>query len=130
MAEPRRDALPPEQKLPPFNIMCKPVCGVCNLDCAYCYYTMKPAQQLVDNGFCLAQPGQRYLVYLPDGGKVNVNIEPGVQYEIVWIDAQDPSTRHTPGTTTYRKAFAAPAGGDDWLLSLTRVCSGEKPDGA
>lgn len=26
----------------PFHIMAKPVCGVCNLDCAYCYYTMKP----------------------------------------------------------------------------------------
>ena len=44
MAEPRRDAVPPRQELPPFNIMCKPVCGVCNLDCAYCYYTMKPAE--------------------------------------------------------------------------------------
>ncbi len=28
----------------PFNIMCKPVCGVCNLDCRYCYYTMKPRE--------------------------------------------------------------------------------------
>jgi uncharacterized protein len=28
----------------PFNIMCKPVCGVCNLDCSYCYYTMKPRE--------------------------------------------------------------------------------------
>ena len=28
--------------LRPFNIMCKPVCGTCNLDCCYCYYTMKP----------------------------------------------------------------------------------------
>ncbi len=26
----------------PFHIMAKPVCGVCNLDCRYCYYTMKP----------------------------------------------------------------------------------------
>ena len=26
----------------PFNIMAKPVCGVCNLDCRYCYYTAKP----------------------------------------------------------------------------------------
>ncbi|MFP4053121.1 MAG: anaerobic sulfatase maturase [Phycisphaerae bacterium] len=28
----------------PFNIMAKPVCGVCNLDCRYCYYTMKPGE--------------------------------------------------------------------------------------
>ena len=28
----------------PFNIMCKPVCGACNLDCSYCYYTMKPRE--------------------------------------------------------------------------------------
>jgi len=28
----------------PFYIMAKPVCGTCNLDCMYCYYTMKPAE--------------------------------------------------------------------------------------
>jgi len=28
----------------PFNIMAKPVCGVCNLDCQYCYYTSKPRE--------------------------------------------------------------------------------------
>ena len=28
----------------PFYIMAKPVCGVCNLDCRYCYYTMKPRE--------------------------------------------------------------------------------------
>ena len=27
----------------PFHIMAKPVCGTCNLDCRYCYYTSKPA---------------------------------------------------------------------------------------
>ncbi len=32
----------------PFNIMCKPVCGVCNLDCRYCYYTMKPRELYPD----------------------------------------------------------------------------------
>jgi len=30
--------------LQPFNIMAKPVCGVCNLDCRYCYYTSKPRE--------------------------------------------------------------------------------------
>ena len=28
----------------PFNIMAKPVCGRCNLDCLYCYYTAKPRE--------------------------------------------------------------------------------------
>jgi len=32
------------EALRPFNIMAKPVCGVCNLDCRYCYYTMKPRE--------------------------------------------------------------------------------------
>lgn len=27
----------------PFNIMAKPVCGVCNLACRYCYYSTKPS---------------------------------------------------------------------------------------
>ena len=30
--------------LRPFNIMVKPVCGLCNLNCTYCYYTAKPQE--------------------------------------------------------------------------------------
>ncbi len=36
-------------EIAPFNIMAKPVCGVCNLDCCYCYYTMKPRELYPDN---------------------------------------------------------------------------------
>ena len=32
----------------PFHIMCKPVCGTCNLDCRYCYYSMKPQELYPD----------------------------------------------------------------------------------
>jgi uncharacterized protein len=32
------------EPLHPFHIMAKPVCGICNLDCRYCYYTMKPRE--------------------------------------------------------------------------------------
>ena len=38
---------PPASHIP-FNIMAKPVSGRCNLDCAYCYYTMKPAELFPD----------------------------------------------------------------------------------
>lgn len=34
--------------LQPFNIMAKPVCGVCNLDCRYCYYCHKPRELYPD----------------------------------------------------------------------------------
>jgi len=32
----------------PFHVMLKPVCGVCNLDCEYCYYTCKPRELYPD----------------------------------------------------------------------------------
>ena len=28
----------------PFHVMAKPVCGTCNLECRYCYYTAKPRE--------------------------------------------------------------------------------------
>lgn len=37
----RKRAWQMSEDIHPFNIMCKPVCGTCNLDCRYCYYTMK-----------------------------------------------------------------------------------------
>ena len=32
------------------------------------FYEMKSSGDLVDAGWCLAKPGEVYLVYLPDGG--------------------------------------------------------------
>ena len=40
----------PTDNLPPFSVMCKPVCGICNLDCSYCYYTGKPKELYPDVG--------------------------------------------------------------------------------
>jgi len=55
----------------PFNIMCKPVCGVCNLDCSYCYYTMKPRElypgtkKFMMSGEVLERYTQQYLAAMP-----------------------------------------------------------------
>lgn len=35
---------------------------------------MTPAGELASTGFCLADPGREYLVYLPDGGPVTVDL--------------------------------------------------------
>jgi CubicO group peptidase (beta-lactamase class C family) len=82
------------------------------------FYRMSPSQRIVDNGFCLSQEGRYYLVYLPDGGKVNVSLEAG-WYKVTWINAQDTSDRRSAGMTDGRQGLSAPDEGDDWLLFLT-----------
>ena len=41
------------------------------------FYRMNPSTDAVDRGFCLADEGRYYLVYLPDGGKVDVTSQAG-----------------------------------------------------
>lgn len=80
------------------------------------FTAMKPAQELVDRGYCLADPGRRYLVYLPEGGSVAVKVEGG-GYQAEWINARDTSDRRS---ATFSGAALAAPDGQDWLLSLTR----------
>ncbi|HUV62263.1 MAG TPA: DUF5060 domain-containing protein [Sedimentisphaerales bacterium] len=82
------------------------------------FYQMRPSQEVVDNGFCLSQEGRYYLVYLPDGGNVNISLKAG-RYKVTWINAQDTSDRRSAGMTDGGRNFSAPRGGDDWLLFLT-----------
>jgi hypothetical protein len=91
------------------------------------FWRMKPRQDLVDNGFCLAEPGRCYLVYLERPGRVNVLVEDG-PYQVRWIDARDTEHVHAGGVTDARRPLACPEGGDDWLLSLTLVEAGTGPD--
>ena len=81
------------------------------------FYRMKPSQEIVDNGFCLSQEGTYYLVYLPDGGKVNISLKAGL-YNAAWINAQDTSDRHFAEMARGQRSFAAPEDGNDWLLFI------------
>jgi len=82
------------------------------------FYRMSPSRRIVDSGFCLAEDGRIYLVYLADGGVVNVAVKKG-SYEATWINAQNTSDRRHVGTTNSGKNLSAPQDGDDWLLFLT-----------
>lgn len=83
------------------------------------WYRMRPHQDLVNRGFCLAEPGRQYLVYLDVGGSVNVRVKGG-PYVIQWISARNPLDRRTGGRTSDGKNLAAPSVGEDWLLRLRR----------
>ena len=81
------------------------------------YYAMSPAQEIVDRGFCLAEPGRQYLVYLPNGGEVSIDVEGG-SYDVLWINAQDTPDSRPGDTTSDGKNLTAPGDGDDWLAYL------------
>ncbi len=42
--------------------------------CASTSPPARPASELASTGYCLADPGREYLVYLPDGGAVTVDL--------------------------------------------------------
>jgi hypothetical protein len=83
------------------------------------YWEMKPAQEVVNAGYCLTKPGQRYLVYLDSRGQVSVKVTGG-PYKITWIDAQQPDNKRLAGKTDDGQSLETPAEGDDWFLELTR----------
>jgi hypothetical protein len=81
------------------------------------FYRMSPSQKIADKGFCLADEGRRYLVYLDHGATVNVSVQSG-RYRVTWINARDTSDRRHAGTTNDGRNLSAPNAGDDWLLLL------------
>jgi hypothetical protein len=81
------------------------------------FYRLSPRQGLVTNGFCLAEEGREYLVYLDSGGSVSVKLKPG-RYTVRWINARDTKDARDGGSTTTGENLSAPDAGD-WLLRLT-----------
>ncbi|MGH9340858.1 MAG: DUF5060 domain-containing protein [Acidobacteriota bacterium] len=89
------------------------------------YDQMTPRQDLVTSGYCLADPGREYLVYLESGSELDAAVENG-PYAVRWINAQDTSDRRDAGTTRDGKGLRSPVGGDDWLLHLVPTGSASK----
>jgi len=69
------------------------------------YWDMEPADSLVDTGYCLANPGKEYLVYLENAGPVTVQIQGAEKpMQITWFHTLTGETRDggtlAPGSAT------------------------------
>ncbi len=84
------------------------------------FWRMTPCPEIVDNGYCLAEKGREYLVYLDEPGTVNVEVAGG-PYRVTWINAQDTSDRRDAGFTEDGRGLTPPPGGDDWVLYMKRL---------
>jgi hypothetical protein len=82
------------------------------------FYEMKPRQDLVSAGYCLADEGNRYLVYLDSLQTVEIEFIPGI-YTGKWISVDDFS-REIPLKEISPTASFAPPGQGDWLLYVWR----------
>ncbi|MCG8525870.1 MAG: fibronectin type III domain-containing protein [Opitutales bacterium] len=87
------------------------------------YFEMTPRQDLSSDGYCLAQSGENYLVYLENPGPVTVSVEEGL-YGVDWINAQKTYERFHMGITSTAQNLEPPAGGEDWILHLKKRYTG------
>jgi hypothetical protein len=79
---------------------------------------MAPRDDLGDSGVCLAEEGAHYLVYLPEGGGVNVAVTGERPYTVEWINPRAPAERLPGGVTDNGQGLQAPDAAQDWLLYL------------
>lgn len=83
---------------------------------------MLPREDLASTNYCLAQPGVAYIVYLPDGGGVTVNLSAASgQFHVEWIHPiKGTITRADPTTGGDKQTLKAPFTGPVVLYLRTQ----------
>ena len=77
---------------------------------------MEPDNFFVSSGFCFAEPGKHYLVYLPDGGEVTVDVA-GRGLTATWLDPRTGEKTVAGAAAEGKVIFSAPGEGD-WVLII------------
>jgi len=84
----------------------------------FSFYRMSPRQDLVSDGYCLAEEGQHYLIYIEEAKPIDVTIKAGT-YKEKWIRATNFETIQTIQTNN-GKNLTPPDQESDWLVYLSR----------
>jgi hypothetical protein len=81
---------------------------------------MLPRRDLASSGYCLAEPRRAYLVYLPSGDSVTVDLKrANGPFQVQWFHPNGAQTE-TAGTIEggTQREFVSPFGADDAVLFL------------
>jgi hypothetical protein len=85
------------------------------------YWKLAPQLELVaDKNVCLADPGNEYIIYFPQGGTNDVELQAG-NYEVEWLNPRTGSytTSETIESTGGNENFDPPGEtSEDWVLYL------------
>ena len=81
----------------------------------------RPSEEIASSRYCLAAPGREYVVYLPEGGSVTVDLSGAAgQMAVEWFDPTHGETHKAASMAGGGKApFSAPFSGDA-VLHLRR----------
>ncbi|HZP80668.1 MAG TPA: DUF4038 domain-containing protein [Chthonomonadaceae bacterium] len=83
------------------------------------WWKLEPRPDLAHGALCLAEPGQRYIVYLPQGGSATLQAAPG-SYRASWFNPRTGTTRALPDATFPGWTCPPAPDTDDWALHLER----------
>jgi hypothetical protein len=91
------------------------------------FHQMRPSNSLRTGGtgYVFAQAGEAYLVYLPDGGSINLDLTASSNnFSAQWFNPRDGATQDIASVAGGGvRSFSAPDG-NDWALVLRRSGSG------
>jgi hypothetical protein len=75
---------------------------------------MVPSNDLASTAYCLANPGKEYLVYLPEGGQVTLDLSAvSGELKVEWFNPTTGEAKPSGVTTGGRRRdFTAPFSGD------------------
>ncbi|MCC6391206.1 MAG: hypothetical protein IT167_11440 [Bryobacterales bacterium] len=75
---------------------------------------MTPRNELASSRYCLANPGKEYLVYLPEGGEVSLDLAAAAgELEVEWFNPRTSAVIKGAGVRGgARRSLRAPFGGD------------------
>jgi hypothetical protein len=88
---------------------------------------MRPSNSLLTGGkgYVFAQAGEAYLVYLPDGGSLNLNLSASSNsYSAQWFNPRDGSTKNIGSVAGGGVRSFSASDGNDWALVLRRSGAG------
>lgn len=83
---------------------------------------MLPHNELASTSFCLANPGTNYVVYLPEGGEVTVDLSAATgKMKVAWIDPVNGKTVKGKSITGGNKKLFSPPFGGDAVLHIRKI---------
>jgi hypothetical protein len=84
------------------------------------WWKTDPHDELVsDGGYCLAEPGKVYAIYLPLGGKTTVKLETG-KYRASWFNPRTGESKVLPAADGPKWTSPDAPDNGDWALLLKK----------